>query len=824
MQTFLQDLKHALKMFRESPGFTATAVAALTLGIGANTAIFSVVNAVVLKPIPFADSDRMVRLMNSNRETGNVGGVSSPAKFMHWRAQTEVLEDVAAYRSNSMNYTAGDIPERVTANQVSEAYFRAFRAPIIQGRGFAPKEDLPGEARTAVLSYDFWNRRLAADPGIIGKSLSLSGDSYTVIGVVGEGLDLREFGDPELFVLFQFDPNTTDQGHYFQTVARIRPGVTIEQAQERLEASGDVFRERFPNAMGENAGFTVRTLQESMVGAGARRTLWVLFGAVGFVLLIACANVANLLLVRATGRSREIAIRAALGAGRWRIVRQLLTESVLLSMTGGVLGLVVGFLGMRALLSVNTAGLPRLGDAGSFMGMDWRIVSFTVALSLITGILFGLVPAVVTSRTDLNAIIKDASSRSGSGFRQNKTRSVLVVVELGLCVVLLIGAALLIRTSLAIGRVDPGFTATNVLTMRTSLSGPRFLTSGGVEQTARLALERIRSIPSVVQATATCCIPLRGGYGLGFDIIGRTNEGRFTGGAGVSMGSSGYFETFGIPIIRGRDFNDLDDANAPPVIIINQALADEHWTDGADPLQDRMLLGGGTGNMTELAEEPVRQVIGVAGNVRSRGLANDPGPTMYLPQAQVPDALNALNMEITPMAWVVRTEVDQATVSATIQEELRLATGLPVTDIESMEDVVSISTSRQRVNTLLMSVFGGSALLLAAIGIYGLMAYSVQQRTREIGIRMAMGAESGTVKTMVIKQGMLLVTVGVAVGLGAAYFLANVLASVLFEVEPRDVTVFVSVPVILTLIALAAVWIPASRASGVDPLDALRHE
>jgi predicted permease len=429
----------------------------------------------------------------------------------------------------------------------------------------------------------------------------------------------------------------------------------------------------------------------------------------------------------------------------------------------------------------------------------------------------------VTSRTDLNAVIKGSSSRSGSGFRQNKIRSVLVVVELGLCVVLLIGAGLLIRTSLAIGRVDPGFTATNVLTMRTSLSGPQFLTSDGVEQTARMALERIRSIPGVAQATATCCVPLQGGYGLPFTIIGRTNEGPFTGSAGIMMSSSGYFETFEIPIVRGRDFSDLDDGNAPAVVIINQALADEYWPDG-DPLADRLHIGGGAGIMQELAEEPVRQVIGIAGDVRAQGMAAEPAPTLYMPQAQVTDGLNALNVGIRPLAWVVRTEVDPATISATIQEELRLSTGLPVTDVESMESIVSISNSRRRANMLLMSVFGASALLLAAIGIYGLMAYSVQQRTHEIGIRMAMGAESGKVRAMVIRQGMVLVVAGVVVGLGAAYFLANVLASVLFEVEPRDVAVFASVPVVLTLIALAAVAIPAYRASRVDPLEALRVE
>ena len=824
METLLQDLKHSLKMFRESPGFTATVLAALTLGIGANTAIFSVVNAVVLKPIPFEEPDRLVRLMNSNRETGNAGGGASPAKFMHWQAQTDVLEDVAAFRSNSLNYTAGDIPERVSANQVSEAYFRAFRVPFVEGRGFAREDDLPDAPRTTVLTHDFWTQRLGGDPEIIGKTLLLSGDAYAVIGIVSPDLDLREFGDPDLFVPFQLDPNTTDQGHYFQAAARLRPTVTLEQAQERLEASADEFRERFPDALGENAGFTVRTMQVSMVGPQARRTLWILLGAVAFVLLIACANVANLLLVRATGRRREIAIRAAIGAGRGRILRQLLTESVALALAGGFLGLVFGYAGMRALLTVNTAGLPRLGEGGSFLGMDWRVVTFTLALSLLTGVLFGLVPAIVSSRTDLNAVIKDSSSRSGSGSGQNKARSILVTAELALCVVLLVGAALMIRTSLAIGRIDPGFTSENVLTMRTSMSGPQFQASAGVEQAARIALERIRAIPGVAQATATCCVPLQGGYGLPFNIIGRQNDGPFTGGAGIMMSSSGYFETFEIPVLRGRDFTDLDDGGAPPVVIINQAAVDEYWSDGSDPLADRVHIGGGLGIMQELAEEPIRQVVGVVGNIRAAGLTNDPQPTLYLPQAQVPDALNALNVGITPVAWVVRTEVEPSTVSAAVQEELRSATGLPVTDVETMEEVVSVSTSRQRLNMMLMSIFGVSALLLAAIGIYGLMAYSVQQRTQEIGIRLAMGAEGGWVRSMVVKQGMILAAVGLGLGLVGAYFLSSVLASFLFEVEPRDVAVFMGVAGALAIIALAAVAIPAQRASRVEPIEALRYE
>jgi predicted permease len=822
MQQVLRDLKQALRMFRDNRAFTATVVAALALGIGVNTAIFSVVNAVLLKPVPFPDPDTLVELMNT-QDGQPAGNAASPAKFMHWRAQRDVLEDVTAFRGITLNFTGGDAPERVEGNQVSEAYFRVFGARMVLGRGFTPEEDAPGGPKVAVISSSFWQRRLGGDPNVLGKLLSLSGDSYAVVGVVGPDYDLREFGDPEVWVPFQLDPNTADQGHYFQSAGRLARGVSLTQAQARLAASAAEYKERFPSSLGPTGGFTVLTFQEAVVGPQVRTALWILLGAVGFVLLIACANVANLLLVRATGRRREIAIRSALGAGRGRIVRQLLTESVLLALAGGVLGLFAGFAGMRALLAVNTAGLPRLGDAGSLMGLDWRVVGFTLALSLITGIVFGLVPALVGSRTDLNTIIKDSGSRSGSGFRQNKTRSVLVVVEVGLAVVLLVGAALLIRTSLALNSVEPGFDPRNVVVMRTSLSGSSYLTAAGVEQTARNALERIRAIPGVASATATCCGPLQGGYGLPFNIIGRPNDqGPFTGGGGYVTTSTGYFETFGIPVLRGRSFTDLDDAGAPAVVIINQAMAKQFWKDGGDPLQDQIRIGGGV--MKELQGEPVRQIIGVVGDVRAQGLNRDPGPMMYVPQAQMPDALNALNVGIAPMAWIVRTELSSAALSNTIQTTLRESTGLPVWGLQRMEDVVSLSVSRERLNMLLMTIFGGAALLLAAIGIYGLMAYSVQQRTQEIGIRMALGAEAARVKRMVVRQGLWLVGIGLAAGLIGAFYTANLLASFLYDVKPRDLTVFVSVPAALLLIALAAVWVPAARASRVDPLDAVRYE
>jgi putative ABC transport system permease protein len=826
MQQLLQDLKHALRVFRQHPVFAATIVAAIALGIGVNTAIFSVVNTVLLKPLPFPNPDALVQIVQTRdgRPLGFLG--ASPAKFMYWRAQTGVFQDVVAFRRLPLNYTGGDTPMQLAGTQVSEGYFRVYGAHFVEGRPFTAGEDRPGGPKVAIVSYDFWQQHLAGAANVIGRTLSLSADSYTVVGVVGQNFDVRDFGGaPDVWVPLQLDPSTVGRGNYLTVQARLESGVTRAQAQARLEASVPGFRERFPTVLGEQGGFGVLSVQQAIVAGNVRTELWVLLGAVGFVLLIACVNVANLLLVRATARRLEIAIRSALGAGRLRAARQLVTESVVLSLVGGVLGLVMGVAGMRALLAVNTAGLPRLGPHGSLMGLDWRVVTFTLMLSVGTGLLFGLVPGLVGSRTHLNTVIKDSGSRSGSGFRQNKTRSVLVMVEVGLAVVLLIGAALLIRTSIALGRVDPGFDTSRTLVMRTSLSGSHFRTSESVAQIERVALDRVRAIPGVASAAATCCVPLQGYVGFVFDIVGRPHDkGPFTGNAGFVTSSSGYFATFEIPLLRGRTFTDRDDADAPPVAVINEAMARTFWDKGVDPLQDRLLVGGGK----VLNGEPTRQIVGIVGDVRGtslgNNLGNDPFPTVYVPRAQLPDAFSAQLASAGPTAWVVRTRDEPTVVSASIQEEIRQATGLPVVGIQTLRNVVSSSLSRQRLNMLLMSIFGGSALLLAAIGIYGLMAYSVQQRRREIGIRMAMGAESSQVKRMVVRQGMLPVGIAIAAGLIASFYTVNVLSAFLFEVKPRDATVFVAVPFVLALTALVSVWVPAARASRVDPLDALRHE
>ncbi len=820
MEAFLHDLKHSLRMFWASRGFTAAAVAALALGIGANTAIFSVVNTILLKPVPFPDPDRVVVFMNTTPEGS--GGGASPAKFQHWRSQTSVVEDVTAYRAGVVNLTGNGFPEQLQSNEVSADYFRLFGAPVIRGRTFTAQEDLPNGEKVVVLSDAFWHRRFAGDPQIIGKTISLSGSPYVVIGIIGPQFDVREFTPaPDVWTPFQLDPNTTDQGHYFQAAGRLKPGVTLSQAQARLKLSAEEYRRKFPTALRPKDGFSVEPILQAVVG-NVRSSLAVLLGAVSFVLLIACANVANLLLARAVGRRREMAIRAAIGAGRGRIIRQLLTESLLLSLGGAVAGLALGAVGIRALLKLNTAGLPRVGENGSLVALDWRVLAFTVLVAIVTGLLFGLIPALHSSRVELSSVLKESGGRSGSGFRQNKTRTILVVSEIALAIILLVGAALLIRTSVALAAVNPGFDAGHVLTMRMSLTGPRFLKTAGIEQLSREGIERLRALPGVANAAATCCIPLEGGYGLPFLIVGRPlDKGPFHGGGGWLTISPSYFDVFKIPILRGRAFTERDDASGERVVIINQAMARQFWPKG-DPLTDQIWIGKGI--MRELATEMPRKIIGISGDVHDGGLNQDPQPVMYVPNAQVPDALNALNVRIVPMAWVVRTRGEPYAMSAAIQEQLRQVSGLPVSDIRSMDEVISRSTSRQRFNMWLMTIFGGTALLLAAIGIYGLMAYSVQQRTQEIGIRLALGAEAGDVRNMVVLQGMRLSLVGVLVGIAAAFGLSRLIASFLFRVKANDPLVFIAIPILLSAVAFLAVWLPAGRATAVNPVDALRYE
>ena len=818
MSDFLADLRYSFRVLIANPAFTFTAIAALALGIGANTAIFSVVNAVLLKPLSYPDPDRMVQMMNITPD-GNWSG-ASPTKFNNWRAQTSVIEDVTAYDFGGPGFNlTGSVPEQVHGLHVSEAYFRLFGAPIQMGRTFTPQEDSPNGGKVVVISYGLWQRKFGGNPNIVGTSLSLGNEPYTILGVVGKSY----VADPQadIWLPFQIDPNSTNQGHYFMAAARLKPGVTLAQANAQLKLAYGEFKRRYPLA-DPKASFGVQPLRDSIV-SDARSSLLVLLGAVGFVLLIACANVANLLLVRATGRKREFAIRVAMGAGPARIVRQLLTESIVLSVTGGILGLILGYAGVRALLSIGSANLPRVGENGAFVSLDWRVLAFTLGISFLTGMLFGLFPAIGASRPDLNTTLKESSNRSGTGFRQSKMRSLLVISEVSFALILLIGAALLIRTFIALRHVNPGFDPHDVLTLEMSLTGDRFQTTAGVAQLSRDGRERLGTIPGVEVTASTCCLPLEGGFGLPFDIVGRAHGKdpiNNTDGAGWMNTSPGYFATFHIPL-RGRDFTDRDNGAAPGVVIINETLARKYWPK-ENPIGQQIVIGKGVG--PQFVEGP-RQIIGVAGDIRDGGLDSDPRPLLIVPQAQVTDGVTALNAGIGPVAWLVRTHGDPHQYISAVTEQLRQASGgFPVARVRPMTEVVVNSTARQDFNMLLLNIFAACALILAAIGIYGLMAYSVQQRTQEMGIRMALGADRAGIRSLVVWHGMRLAIVGVVIGIGAAFGLTRFIASFLFGVKTWDPVVFVTVPVVLSLVALLAVWMPATRASRLDPQQALRIE
>jgi putative ABC transport system permease protein len=820
MDTLLHDIRHALRLAWQSPAFTIAAVGALALGIGANTAIFSVVNAVLLKPLPYPDPNRLMLMLNTSPQGSGPG--ASPTKFNNWRRQTNVLQDVSAYRFSAVNLTEGE-PEQVDTAHVSADFFRLFGAPVVAGRTFSAEEDLPNGGRVAVLTQGFWKRRFAGDSSVVGHKLSLNGEPHEVIGVLGPfGTEAIQSptGPPEIFLPFQIDPKSTMQGHFFMAAGRLKPDVTIAAANAQLQQAADEFRQTFPTALGRQNGFAVGPMQEIIV-RNVRSSLWVLAGAVSFVLLIACANVANLLLVRASVRKREIAIRAAIGAGRGRIVRQLLTESTALAAIGGMLGLALGAFGIRALLTVNPGNIPRVGVEGSAVSVDWRVLAFTAFVSILTGIAFGLFPALQASRVDLNTTIKEASGRSGTGFRQNKARALLVVSEMGLALVLLVGAALFIRTFAALRAVDPGFDAHHVLTLRMSLRGERFTKADDVARLMRDGSERLGALPGVDVAAAAIGVPLQGGFGLPVIIEGRPLDGSAHGGGGFAPISPNYFRVYRIPIVRGRAFTDQDAAGAPGVAIINQAMAKRFWPSG-NPLNDRITIGKGLGPRMELAG---RQIVGIAGDTRDGGLNRDPQPIMYVPWAQMPDAHSANLLDIVPLTWLVRTRGEPHAMSVAIQKELRLASGgLPVARPRTMDEVVVRSTSRSDFNMIVLSVFAGSALLLAALGIYGLMAYSVEQRTQEIGIRLALGAGAQGVRNMIVRQGMAVVLLGVAIGIASALGLTNLIAAFLFGVTARDPLVFVSVPVLLSAVALLGIWLPARRAARVDPAVALRVE
>jgi len=815
MEALMSDLKQSFRMLRRSPGFAATAILALALGIGANTAIFSVVNAVLLKPLPFPQADRIVLLMNSSPQ-GTAPGASVP-KYNIWRAQGQVLEEVTAYDTGGpgINISGGDRPEQVQGIHVSREFFSLFGAPVTLGRTFTPEEDRPRGGQVVVLSDGFWHRRFGSDPAVIGRAISLGTEPYTIVGVIGSKFSFDPA--PDLYLPFQADPNSTQHAHYFRVAARLKPGVSVQSANAALDLAAGEFKRKYPGTRADTT-FTVEPMQYIVV-RNVRTALLILLGAVGFVLLIACANVANLQLVRASVRAREIAIRAAIGAGRGRIVRQLLTESVLLSVLGGLLGLIVGVAGVRALLVANPGNIPRIGTDGSAVALDWQVFGFTLLLSVLTGIVFGLIPALHASRADLNITLKETGARGGGGVRQNKARSLLVVIEIALAMVLLVGAGLLIRTFAALHNVAPGFDSHNVLTMQVSMTGGKYDHTAAIADLAHQSQERMEAIPGVEAAAASSYLPLEGGLGLGFVIEGRPlTNGTTHGGAGWAYVTSRFFDVFKIPVVRGRVFTERDNASAPGVVVVNEAFARQYWPNG-DPIGQRLIIGAGMG---AAFNEGAREIVGIVANARDGGLNSTPSPEMFTPIPQVRDGVMALNNRFMPLNWVVRTKVQPFSLSAPLQRVFQDLADLPASHVRTMDQVVVQSTARDQFNTLLLGVFAFIAILLASIGLYGLMAYSVEQRTVEFGIRLALGASAPGMRNMIVGQAMRLALAGIAIGLGAAYGLTRLMASMLYDVKPTDPLVFGAVAMTLTAVALLASYLPARRAVRVDPLIALR--
>jgi predicted permease len=816
LELLWQDARFGMRQLLRNPVFTMTAVAALALGIGATTAVFTVVNAVLLKPLAYPDADRIVKFIRPSK-LGNDFFTSVP-EFRTYERRSNVFEEVAAYDMAGPGFNlTGDRPEQIHGIHVSEGYFQLFGAPVVLGRTFTSQEDAPNGGKVVTLSYNLWQRKFGGDKGVLGKSLLLGNEPYTIVGVIGK----QFMADPEadIWLPFQFPLVSNDNNHFFQVAERLRPGITPVAANVQLKlATVEYQREHYGRE--EEWRFQVEPLGDSIVG-NSRFSLLILLGACALVLLIACANVANLLMARASGRKREFAIRSALGAGRRRIIRQLLTESILLSWMGGILGSVLGFGGVRALLALNPTGLPRIGEDGSAVGVDWRVLAFTLTVSLVTGILFGLFPAFGAARADINSTLKESGNRAGTGFREGKVRSLLVISEVSLALVLLVAAALLIRTFQALHHVDPGFDTHNVLTLEMSLTGDRYHKTAGVEQLSRSGRERLNAMPEVESSAAAYWLPIKVDDYLGVQFMGRPVTKQAASSRWMSI-SPGYMKVFDIPILRGRDFTENDNSAAPGVAMINEALAKEYWPN-EDPLGRLVLIGKGLG--PAFATEGVREIVGIVGDTHNAGLGHPPDPVMIVPVAQVPDPYAAAYNDFQPIIWSVRTRGDPHQIVPAVTEQLRIASGgFTVAHVQTMDEVMLHSTAHESFNMLLLSNFGAAALLLAAIGIYGLVAYSVQQRTQEVGIRMALGADRSTIRRLVVWQGMRLALIGVVVGIAAASGLTRLISSFLFGVKPWGPMVFIAVPLLLTAVALLAVWLPAARASKVDPMQALRAE
>jgi putative ABC transport system permease protein len=824
METVLADIRHSFRVLIKSPGFTAIAVLALALGIGANTAIFSVIDRVLLAPLPYPDSERIMRIQRKY-PNGTGSSVSIP-KFMAWRKSSS-FQSMAAYDfgSVSLNLGTSDRPNPVNGMHVTADFFRVFGASPLLGRTFSAEEDLPNAGKFVVLTFNMWKNHLGGDPDIVGKTIVLNGEQYVVLGILPDNYQ----SDPptDLYFPAQFDPNSTNQGHIYDVAGRLRPSTSIASAQAELAVIAEQFRAAHSDVMDKSESVDVVPLRVA-IGGEVRFALLILAGAVAFVLLIACGNVASLLLARAAGRQREIAIRTAVGASRGRIIQQLLTESMLLGLAGGLAGLILGGIGVRLLLALSPGNIPRINapehSVGGLMLLDWRILAFLFGISLATGLLFGIFPALRASQFDVNAVLKESSGRSGTGFKHSRIRGLLVISEIALAVVLLAGAALMIRTFAGLRSVKSGIDSSNLLTLRTATSGSRYASTAQVENMVRQATDRVQALPGVRVAACAVAVPMdQVGIDLPFSVEGHAPKAgeKWEGDEYWRFVSPGYFEALRIPLLRGRYFTRTDTGGTTQVVIVNEAFARKYWSN-QDPIGQRMVIAKGLGADFD---EPGREVVGIVGSVTESGLAGGMVPVMYVPQSQITNGLTRLAGGLLPLSWVIRTNGDPLSMASAIRHEFEsLDPQLAPSHVVNMDQLIAEANARQNFNTLLLTAFASIALLLAAVGIYGLMSYTVEQRVQEIGIRMAMGADQRKIMRLVLGQGMRLAVVGTALGLAGAYGLTRLLAKFLFGVKPSDPLAFSIVAVTLIVVTLLAAFVPTRRAMRVDPMVALRQE